>query len=386
MIVKATLAGLAVVILLGAFIASVVNPVLSFFSDPGSGAVCAQSPGCFLVYAAETLEQHLEGSDLNQYATTGGARDDPPVDPFFRPIWDYLKQVCGGSVCKNMASGNFQCVSFIKAAFYLAHMQLEDHPDAYRWWTDYAQKPGWEEIPANDSPPGKRGLPAPGDLVVWSGGKDGLGHIAIVVGVQPPSATGKPGWVAVAHANSPRGDPFYTMTLRADLSLVTWSGYDVKGYIRLLRWPNLLPNNLPPTSDPNEQYAGKAVFDASAVGIPPAWYAEQIERESGYNPKALSPAGAEGIAQFMPATAAGQGIDPWNPVQSLQGAALLMMGYVKRFDGDYAAALATYNAGEVPVDQCKRARSATWLACMSPPVRDYVVEILFYALPPMVMP
>lgn len=57
-----------------------------------------------------------------------------------------------------------------------------------------------------------------------------------------------------------------------------------------------------------------------------------------------SPAGAQGIAQYMPATAAEDGVDPCNPTDALRGAARRMRRLYERYD-DWTAALAAYNAG-----------------------------------------
>ncbi len=63
--------------------------------------------------------------------------------------------------------------------------------------------------------------------------------------------------------------------------------------------------------------------DALTACIPPDLFVKQINQESGFNPDDLLSADAEGIAQLMPDTAAGLGIDPWNLVDILQGAAQL---------------------------------------------------------------
>jgi soluble lytic murein transglycosylase-like protein len=73
-------------------------------------------------------------------------------------------------------------------------------------------------------------------------------------------------------------------------------------------------------------------------------------QESAYDPRALSAAGAIGIAQFEPETASDEGIDPTDPIASIEGAADLLGGYVAQYraagNGDpYALALAAYNAG-----------------------------------------
>jgi cell wall-associated NlpC family hydrolase len=89
---------------------------------------------------------------------------------------------------------------------------------------------------------------------------------------------------------------------------------------------------------------------ASENGIPPSLLAGLIQQESGFNPTAVSPAGAEGIAQFMPATAAGIGVDPYNPTSAINGAAQMLGSYTRQF-GSYADALAAYNAGSSAVER-----------------------------------
>ena len=67
--------------------------------------------------------------------------------------------------------------------------------------------------------------------------------------------------------------------------------------------------------------------------------------ESNFNPNAVSPAGAQGIAQFMPATAAAYGLrDPFDPVAAIDAQARLMGELLGQF-GSVELALAAYNAG-----------------------------------------
>ncbi len=54
------------------------------------------------------------------------------------------------------------------------------------------------------------------------------------------------------------------------------------------------------------------------------------------------------------------------------------MGYTSRYSGDFAAALADYNAGSVPIDRCKLGHDPAWLTCLSRDVQDYVLAIIFY--------
>ena len=79
-------------------------------------------------------------------------------------------------------------------------------------------------------------------------------------------------------------------------------------------------------------------------GISPALLTAVARAESGFNPSAKSPAGAQGLMQFMPATAKGLGVDPWNPASAIDGAARLLKQNLQRF-GSTELALAAYNAG-----------------------------------------
>ena len=84
---------------------------------------------------------------------------------------------------------------------------------------------------------------------------------------------------------------------------------------------------------------------ATANGLTPVVLAALLRSESGFDPRAVSPAGAQGIAQFMPATARGIGLrDPFDPAQAIPAAARLLAGHVREF-GSLPLALAAYNAG-----------------------------------------
>lgn len=94
---------------------------------------------------------------------------------------------------------------------------------------------------------------------------------------------------------------------------------------------------------------------ARRYGIDPNLFIRQIEAESGFNPRAVSPAGARGIAQIMPATAKAWGVDPMDPVAALNAAARAMRQYRDQF-GSYEAALRAYNAGPGAVDRSRKYR------------------------------
>jgi soluble lytic murein transglycosylase-like protein len=137
--------------------------------------------------------------------------------------------------------------------------------------------------------------------------------------------------------------------------------------------------NAPQTNDTiSNSYVSLAQADAQSAGIPPDLFVRQINMESGFDPYAYSPAGAEGIAQFEPGTAAGLGIDPWNPVQALQGAADLMARYRQNYGGDYAKALAAYNGGSGRLSEAIQNCGPAWLSCEPAETRHYVHTILGY--------
>lgn len=91
-------------------------------------------------------------------------------------------------------------------------------------------------------------------------------------------------------------------------------------------------------------YRQVAIQAAQRAGIDPNIFLRQIQQESGFNPGAVSPAGARGIAQFMPATAAGYHIDPMNPQQALNAAAHMDAANYKKY-GNWKDVLSLYNSG-----------------------------------------
>ena len=131
------------------------------------------------------------------------------------------------------------------------------------------------------------------------------------------------------------------------------------------------------SNQPVSPYIAVARQEAINAGIPPDLFVRQINLESGFNPRALSPSGAEGIAQFMPKTAASLGIDPWKPEEALKGAAQLMAHYTKMFNGTYAKALATYNAGLGTVQHALKAcGEAHWMDCLPAETQQYINVIM----------
>lgn len=123
-------------------------------------------------------------------------------------------------------------------------------------------------------------------------------------------------------------------------------------------------------------YRTLARYDAQQAGINPDIFEQQIQQESGFQPEVISKAGAIGIAQFEPATAKGLGIDPYDPVSSLAGAAHYMARLVAFYHGSYAMALAAYNAGPDAVSYAVNHGGANWRAWLPLETQRYLLIIL----------
>lgn len=109
---------------------------------------------------------------------------------------------------------------------------------------------------------------------------------------------------------------------------------------------------------------------AAKYSIDPQLFLRLIQQESGWRPDVTSPAGAYGLAQLMPDTARGLGVDPTNWQQNLEGGAKYLRQMLDMFGGDYKLALAAYNAGPGNVQKADNQVPNI------PETQDYVRSIL----------
>ncbi|HEV2643961.1 MAG TPA: lytic transglycosylase domain-containing protein [Candidatus Elarobacter sp.] len=153
-------------------------------------------------------------------------------------------------------------------------------------------------------------------------------------------------------------------------AVLTWPSspdvHAVKGAVLIrdgpaVAWPELaIARAILHTNPRISAVAALLLADATARAarshsLPPEFFAATLLQESAYDPRAISAAGASGIAQFMPETAAAVGVDPFDPYDAIDGAARLLGGYVAayadRYADFYAASLAAYNAGPLAVER-----------------------------------
>ena len=165
----------------------------------------------------------------------------------------------------------------------------------------------------------------PGDLVFfdYSSSRPGIDHVGIYIGNGKMVAAPQPGEaVKVQDVGNPS-------VIRRVLPAQTAPALGATGSASALA---------------GVPYADLFSRAASRHGVDAALLAAMAQQESGFNASAVSPAGAQGLMQFMPATAQGLGVNPLDPASAIDGAAKYLASLTKQF-GSTDLALAAYNAG-----------------------------------------
>jgi soluble lytic murein transglycosylase-like protein len=155
-----------------------------------------------------------------------------------------------------------------------------------------------------------------------------------------------------------------------------------KLFLRVAQHPNL------------ERYKGLIDASARTQGLDPSLVKAMIAVESAFEPQAVSPKGALGLMQIMPATGARYGVAAnarrtveqqlFDPATNLRIGTRYLRDLLERFDQDLNLALAAYNAGEGAVEQYARTIPPY------PETRDYVALVqqfeAYYRPPPPAVP
>ena len=110
--------------------------------------------------------------------------------------------------------------------------------------------------------------------------------------------------------------------------------------------PDEVIEEIRPTADGPVDFERLVAESAQRHGLDPALVRAVVGVESGFQPQAVSPKGAQGLMQLMPATARDLGVtDPFDPAANLDGGSRHLSALVVRYEGDLTKALAAYNAG-----------------------------------------
>ena len=167
--------------------------------------------------------------------------------------------------------------------------------------------------------------------------------------------------------------PDGTVSVRAGSGAATWEvvspasdkTVDETGapIVPAYAFTNVSPGPVPP------QFAAALTQAASAANVSPNLLAALVWQESRWNPQAVSPKGAMGLAQLMPATARYLGVNAADPIQNLTGGARYLRLLLDQFDGNVEKALAAYNAGP------GRVRSAGGIPAIAE-TQNYVTSIV----------
>lgn len=121
-----------------------------------------------------------------------------------------------------------------------------------------------------------------------------------------------------------------------------------------------------------EEYRQAFRDTGEAYGLNPVWHANLIRKESRFNPDALSPKGAEGLAQIMPGTAPIMGVDPSDPYQSIVGSGRYLRELIDKFGNETDALVAYHNGEKGAADWIANGRK---FSDLGPEAQDYLTVL-----------
>jgi soluble lytic murein transglycosylase-like protein len=133
---------------------------------------------------------------------------------------------------------------------------------------------------------------------------------------------------------------------------------------------------LPPSAGEGGLYVDEIRDAAERHGVPIRLVSAVIRAESGFNPRAVSRKGAQGLMQLMPTTASLLGVrNSFDPRENIDGGVRHLRGLIDRFPNNLPLAIAAYNAGERAVTQYRGIPPY-------PETQDYVTKVMqFYGAP-----
>jgi soluble lytic murein transglycosylase-like protein len=143
----------------------------------------------------------------------------------------------------------------------------------------------------------------------------------------------------------------FTSTGVTELPASVVTAFEEEEYVAPVIAPVVVPAPSAPAAAPIRD--PKTLLRNAAIrsGLPPEFVESVARVESALRPDAVSPKGAIGMMQLMPATARAMSVDPNDLEQNIDGGTRLLRELLIKYDGDVVKALAAYNAGTGAVDR-----------------------------------
>jgi len=193
------------------------------------------------------------------------------------------------------------------------------------------------------------------------------GVLILLLGVTAAIATALPAEAEMYKLTAPDGTIYFTNT-------PTDPDYRRIGFA-------VAPTPLAPTGQESQPRGSLTYFQeiaeaAARYAVPERLISAVIQAESGFNPRALSQKGAQGLMQLMPETASALGVrNALDPRENIDAGVRHLRGLVERFGNNLGLAIAAYNTGE-------KAVVAYGGIPPYPETREYVMRVLrFYGAP-----